>query len=135
MLHIGDWNGDGRADVIGVDKKTGAMTVWLTSWNNGVFTFAKQTSSNHYCTQGWGVGRYDLGVQFADITGGGCVDYLCLEPNRRVTAWLNECKKSGLFDLRYVGQVKRAEPLGIGNIDRANIRYADINGRPALASL
>ncbi|RYP60768.1 hypothetical protein DL771_010387 [Monosporascus sp. 5C6A] len=34
-LHIGDWNGDGKADVIGFEKKTGAMTVWLTSYNNG----------------------------------------------------------------------------------------------------
>ncbi|RYP85137.1 hypothetical protein DL769_001041 [Monosporascus sp. CRB-8-3] len=122
-LHIGDWNGDGKADVIGVEKRTGAMTVWLTNYNNGAFSFSKQTSEQAYCNQGWGVGRYDLGMRFADITGSGCVDYLCLELDGRTTAWLNDCK-SDLFDLRNVGQVKFAEP----SKDRANIRFADVNG-------
>lgn len=125
-LHIGDWDGDGKADVIEVDKSSGALTVYLTKYENGVFSFEQKRSGSSYCTQGWGIGRYDLGSQFADITGSGCVDYLCLEPNGRITGWLNDCK--GTFELRDVGQVKRAEPLAIGNIDRANIRYADING-------
>ncbi|KAK6844716.1 hypothetical protein PG995_014826 [Apiospora arundinis] len=122
-LHIGDWNGDGFADVIGVDKKTGSLTVWLTSWRDGKFSFSQHTSTTQYCTQGWGVGRLDIGAHFKDLTGSGCVDYLCMEPNGRTTAWLNDCKQ-GLFDLRDVGQIKFAEK----QTDRANLRFADVNG-------
>ncbi|KAK7980217.1 hypothetical protein PG989_012674 [Apiospora arundinis] len=123
-LHIGDWNGDGFADVIGVDKKTGSLTVWLTSWRDGKFSFSQHTSTTQYCTQGWGVGRLDIGAHFKDLTGSGCVDYLCMEPNGRTTAWLNDCKQ-GLFDLRDVGQIKFAEK----QTDRANLRFADVNGQ------
>lgn len=123
-LHIGDWNGDGKADVIGVNKKTGELTVWLTSYENGSFSFNKITSGGTYCTNGWGVGRYDIAAHFADILGNGCVDYICLDADGRATAWMNHCS-NGDFDLEYVGQVKAA----IGGKERANIRFADINGR------
>ncbi|KAI1129345.1 carbohydrate esterase family 3 protein [Nemania abortiva] len=121
-LHLGDWNNDGKADIIGVDKKTGAITIWLTSYSNGVFSFNRMTSDISYCSEGWGVGLFDIGAHFADITGSGCVDYLCMKPDGHTTAWLNDCKQ-GLFNLRNVGQVKFTERL-----DRANHRFADVNG-------
>ncbi|KAI0967672.1 carbohydrate esterase family 3 protein [Xylaria arbuscula] len=122
-LHVGDWNNDGKADIIGVNKDTGSLTVWLTTYSNGVFSFRKVTNGNTlYCTEGWGVGLFDLGHHFADITGSGCVDYLCMQPDGRTTAWLNDCK-ADLFALRSVGQVKFSEDL-----DRANHRFADVDG-------
>ncbi|KAI1350842.1 hypothetical protein F5Y01DRAFT_315312 [Xylaria sp. FL0043] len=121
-LHVGDWNNDAKADIIGVDKHTGSLTVWLTTYSNGVFSFRKVTSGNSYCTEGWGVGLFDLGHHFADITGSGCVDYLCMQPDGKTTAWLNDCKVD-LFALRNVGQVKFSE-----NFDRANQRFADVDG-------
>ncbi|KAI1273788.1 hypothetical protein F5Y07DRAFT_402064 [Xylaria sp. FL0933] len=121
-LHVGDWNSDGKADIIGVDKHTGSLIVWLTTYSNGVFSFRKVTSGNSYCTEGWGVGLFDLGHHFADITGSGCVDYLCMQPDGKTTAWLNDCK-TDLFALRNVGQVKFSE-----NLDRANHRFADVDG-------
>ncbi|KAI1733454.1 hypothetical protein F4680DRAFT_454935 [Xylaria scruposa] len=121
-LHIGDWNGDGKADIIGVDRETGSLTVWLTTYLGGTFSFEKKTSSNSYCKEGWGVSLLDIGHHFADITGSGCVDYLCMKPDGTTTAWLNDCT-SDLYGLRSVGQVKFSE-----NLDRANHRFADVNG-------
>ncbi|KAI8951129.1 hypothetical protein F4801DRAFT_546511 [Xylaria longipes] len=121
-LHIGDWNNDGKADIIGVDKHTGSLTVWLTTYSNGDFSFSKVTSTNSYCAESWGVGLFDIGHHFADITGSGCVDYLCMKPDGTTTAWLNDCT-SDLFRLRNVGQVKFSEKL-----DRANHRFADVDG-------
>jgi hypothetical protein len=123
-LHIGDWNGDGKADVISVNQRDGSLNVWLTRYSNGVFSFSKQTSPQGCCDQGWGVGYTDLGMRFADVTGSGCVDALCIEPDGRTTAWLNDCK--GLWSLRDVGQVKVAVKL---LRDRANIQFSDVNGK------
>jgi hypothetical protein len=123
-LHIGDWDGDGKADIIGVDKKSGALTVWFTSFDGSVFSFRKQTLGGTWCTQGWGVGLFDIGARFADVTGNGCVDYLCMEPNGRTTGWINNCPKNGNnFNLEDVGQIKFSVDQ-----DRANHKWADSNG-------
>lgn len=69
-LHIGDWDGDGRDDVIGVDKWSSALTVWLSRWNGGTdFKFERQPiAGSDKCKQGWGVGYFDNGHHLADIT-------------------------------------------------------------------
>ncbi|OBT82112.1 hypothetical protein VE02_08782 [Pseudogymnoascus sp. 03VT05] len=119
-LHIGDWDGDGKADIIAVEKGNGAVTVWKTSYAGNKFLFTKQVIPNSgKCNQGWDVGLFDIGVIFADLTGNGRVDYLCMQPDRRTEAWLNDDGS----DLRSVGQVKFSEKL-----DRANHRFADVNG-------
>ncbi|KAF9880547.1 putative carbohydrate esterase family 3 protein [Colletotrichum karsti] len=120
-LHIGDWDGDGKDDVIGVDKASGALTVWYSRWNGGTdFKFdRKSIEGSDKCKQRWGVGYFDNGHHFADITGEGRVDYLCMEPDGRVTGWMNDKDST----LRSVGQVKFSEEL-----DRANFRFADVDG-------
>ncbi|KAK3904393.1 hypothetical protein C8A05DRAFT_42499 [Staphylotrichum tortipilum] len=120
-IHLGDWNGDGRCDVIVTDKATGALDVYYTSWDraSNQFSFSAKTRVvGSGCTQGWGVGLYDLGIQFADIDGDKRVDYMCLEPNGRVTGWLN--KPGGL---QWMNQIK----FSVGK-DRADHRWADVNG-------
>lgn len=54
-------------------------------------------------------------------SGNGRVDYLCMEPNGRTTALINEPAA-----LRNVGQVKAAETDTPRN--RADLRFADVNG-------
>ncbi|KAM7185430.1 hypothetical protein V8F20_011802 [Naviculisporaceae sp. PSN 640] len=120
-IHLGDWNGDGFCDVIVTDKATGALDVYYTSWDRASDTFrfsAKTRVVGSGCTQGWGVGLYDQGMRFADIDGDKRVDYMCLEPDGRVTGWLN--KPGGL---QWLNQIKFSVDK-----DRANHRWADVNG-------
>lgn len=121
-IHLADWTGDGRCDVLVQNKATGALTLYenqfdavansLTFVNRGVVTGAAT------CTQGWGVNIFDRGMRLADIDGDGRADPLCIEKNGRVTAWLN--KASGMEN---VGQIKFSEGW-----DRANMRFADVEG-------
>ncbi|KFY17433.1 hypothetical protein V492_00682 [Pseudogymnoascus sp. VKM F-4246] len=120
-LHVGDWDGDGKADIIGVDKGSGAVTIWKTNYAGPhQFSFTKEVIPNSgVCNQGWGDGLFDIGVIFADITGSGRVDYLCIHPDGTVFGWLNDKDST----MRSVGQVKFSEKY-----DRANHRFADVNG-------
>ena len=120
-IHLADWTGDGKCDVLVQNKATGALTLYenrfdasknsLTFANRGVVTGAT-------CSQGWGVGIFDRGMRLADIDGDKRADVLCLEKDGRVTAWLNT--NSGLSN---VGQIKFSEGW-----DRANMRFADVEG-------
>ncbi|KFX87900.1 hypothetical protein V490_07963 [Pseudogymnoascus sp. VKM F-3557] len=39
-LHIGDWDGDGMADIIGItDRKTGSLRVWHSRWDRSNFNW------------------------------------------------------------------------------------------------
>jgi hypothetical protein len=70
-IHLADWNGDGKCDVLVQNKATGALTLYenrfdaaknaLTFVNVGVVTGAAT------CTQGWGVGIFDRGMRLADM--------------------------------------------------------------------
>lgn len=108
--------------------------MWLNSWNPSTHKFAFTdkgiVSGAVRCTQGYGVIEYDLGVRFADMTGDGKADYLCIEPNGRVTGWLNRgMAASGQITFESVGQIKSTVYY-----DRQNIRFHDVNGKhPLLA--
>jgi hypothetical protein len=54
------------------------------------------------------------------FSGSGRVDYICMEPNGRATAWLRD-SANNWFN---AGQIKYQEGL-----DRANYRFADVNGK------
>jgi len=79
QLHFADWNGDGRCDILFVDKYTGQVNMArndgfvngkLTFWDYGL------VSSTATCNQGYGSAFGDLGVRFAHISGKPRVDYL-----------------------------------------------------------
>ncbi|KAK4461303.1 hypothetical protein QBC42DRAFT_330084 [Cladorrhinum samala] len=132
-MHLGDWNGDGRCDVLVQDKGTGALRLFENQFVAGgnVVSFLDRgvvTGSLSVCAEGWGVSSvFDRGMRLADIDGDGRVDILCLEQDGRITGWLN--RAGGLED---VGQVKFSEGW-----DRANIRLADVeaSGRADLIHL
>ncbi|CRK44608.1 hypothetical protein BN1723_006201 [Verticillium longisporum] len=69
-LHIADWNGDGKADIIAVDRVSGELTVWLSTSEPGKVSFQdpkKYSDTKGFCTLGWGVLYYDTSHHFADI--------------------------------------------------------------------
>lgn len=69
-LHVGDWDGDGKADIIGVtDRRTGSLRVWHSRWDGSEFNWEmRDISDSAKCSQGWGQLYYDHGAHFADIT-------------------------------------------------------------------
>ncbi|PKS10949.1 hypothetical protein jhhlp_002708 [Lomentospora prolificans] len=123
-LHLADWNGDGACDIIYVNPKDGGVEVWLNQIKTtGDFNWAKMgdpaPGAELKCKEKRGIGLYDLAVRFADLTGNKKADYLCIEPNGRVTGFLHE--DDGGFTK--VDQIK----FSVGK-DRANHRFADVNG-------
>jgi hypothetical protein len=61
-----------------------------------------------------------VAVRFADITGNGRSDYLCIAPNGKVKGYVQ--KDDGA--IQAIPQIKFAET----DKDRANFRWADVNG-------
>ncbi|KAG7113316.1 Multidomain esterase like protein [Verticillium longisporum] len=101
-LHIADWNGDGKADIIAVDRVSGELTVWLSTSEPGKVSFQdakKYSDTKGFCTLGWGVLYYDTSHHFADINGDGRADYIS------------------------IGQINYTK-----NLERADFRFADVNG-------
>ncbi|EGZ76212.1 hypothetical protein NEUTE2DRAFT_122871 [Neurospora tetrasperma FGSC 2509] len=117
-IHIADWDGDGRCDVISQQKSDGALEMRRNDYNPATgawkFTYMGFVTGG-VCPQGWGVNVLDRGMRLA--ISNGHADVMCLEKNGRITGWLNHA--SG--NLENVGQVKYSEGWG-----RANLRFADV---------
>jgi hypothetical protein len=69
-LHVGDWDGDGKADIIGItDRNTGSLRVWHSRWDGSSFNWDIQDiPDSAKCNQGWGLLYFDHGAHFADIS-------------------------------------------------------------------
>lgn len=108
--------------------------MWRNNFNTAtkiwIFVDHGIISGTAGCTEGYGVIENDLGVRFADLTGDGTADYLCIEKSGRITGYLNRgMSTSGQITFEDVGQIKLAT-----NYDRQNVRFNDVNGKnnPAL---
>ena len=70
-LHIVDWTGDGKCDLISQRKSDGALELWRNDYDRATDTFAFSyqgfISGASGCTEGWGVGLFDQGLHLADI--------------------------------------------------------------------
>ncbi|EEY19355.1 conserved hypothetical protein [Verticillium alfalfae VaMs.102] len=120
-LHIADWNGDGKADIIAVDRVSGELTVWLSMSEPGKVSFQeakKYPDTKEFCKLGWGVLYYDTSHHFADINGDGRADYICIQHNGLMHAMLNLA--TGTTDIGQINYTK--------NLERAEFRFADVNG-------
>jgi hypothetical protein len=119
-LHVADWDGDGKDDIIGYNNNDFTITVWKNNWDGSNFNFARQSvNGGPYCREKRGLGYNDQPVHFADISGEGKADLLCMQPSGRVTGWINDDS----YSMRSVGQVKFSQEL-----DRANYQFADVDG-------
>ncbi|KAH7320726.1 hypothetical protein B0I35DRAFT_500940 [Stachybotrys elegans] len=120
-LHLADWDGDGDCDIIHVNPNGGGVEVFLNEYpqkGSWQWTHLTDPAPGLSCSQKRGLGIYDLAVRFADLTGNGRADYMCLEPDGRVTGFLHNSDNS----FTNVGQIKFSEDK-----DRANLRWADVN--------
>lgn len=124
-LHLTDWDGDGACDIVWTNpdrenrpsvflNKFPQTGQWQWEWSEYPLS-----SSQVYCPQNRGLGFRDLAVQFADISGNGRGDYICLEKDGRSWGWIHNSDGSW----EYIDQYKFAE-----GVDRANLAWADING-------
>ncbi|KAL1612344.1 hypothetical protein SLS60_000570 [Paraconiothyrium brasiliense] len=103
FVHLADWDGDGRCDLLTVDKSTGDVVLHKN------YLLTKQFTN--------GDGSYrDYSPHIA--AGTSVVNYLCMDPDGRTVGWLNQ--KSGLSALN---QIK----VSVG-FDRQNHRWADVDG-------
>jgi hypothetical protein len=69
-IHLADFNGDGRCDVVVQDKATGDLTYWKNNYDQAakVISFEKIiTITGFKCAQGWGVSPFDRGMRLHDI--------------------------------------------------------------------
>lgn len=70
-LHVDDWDGDGKADIIGVtDRETGELKVWQSRWDGSKFDWEEEdiADSENRCGEGWGLLYSDHAAYFADVT-------------------------------------------------------------------
>ena len=122
-IRFADINGDGRADYLVVNPN-GTVDAWL----NGGPNSAAQDGWLWY-PQGEiaaGVGAPGSEIRFADINGDGRADYLVVNPNGTVDAWLNGGPDPAAQDgwLWYpLGEIA----AGVG-APGSEVRFADING-------
>ncbi|KAF4412991.1 Multidomain esterase [Colletotrichum fructicola] len=122
-LHLVDWDGDGACDIVYTDPdKNNSPQVWLNTYpltGRWDWTYIAKPAPQVQCNERKGLGIHDLAVRFANIDGGKRGDYLCIKPNGYVSGWVH--KDDGTWE--DVGQVKFQEGK-----DRANLRWADVNG-------
>jgi hypothetical protein len=90
-LEFGDINGDARADYLWVDPNNGAVTAYLNSGGPANGPNNTQIYWNPEGIVATGVGTNGSGVRFADLNGDGRVEYLNVNANGAVDAWLNAC--------------------------------------------
>ncbi|MFI6528470.1 FG-GAP-like repeat-containing protein [Streptomyces uncialis] len=109
-----DLNADGRADYLVVEDN-GAVRAWLNKGGNGRggWTDAGRIAS--------GVGAPGSSVRFADLNGDRYADYLTVDANGAVRAWLNK-GGTGVSGWTDAGTVAS----GV-NLAGATVRFADLN--------
>tara|TARA_R110002060_G_scaffold48199_3_gene59189 strand:+ start:8410 stop:8988 length:579 start_codon:yes stop_codon:yes gene_type:complete len=124
-IHLVDWNNDGACDIAWVDpNNNNRVSVWLNNYKTtgsfATWTYLANPAPVLNCPEKRGVGIHDLPVRFADISNNKMSDYVCIQPDGRFYGWTHNIDGSW----ERIAQFKKAE-----GIDRANIRFGNVNGR------
>lgn len=122
-LHLVDWDGDGACDIVWVDPDNqNKPQLWRNlykSTGKWDWEHIANPAPDLYCSETRGVGIFDLPVKFADISGNGRGDYLCMEKDGRTWGFIHNSDDTW----EYIDQFKYSEQK-----DRANLHWADVNG-------
>ncbi|KAM7211830.1 hypothetical protein V8F06_012803 [Rhypophila decipiens] len=122
-LHLMDFDGDGVCDIVWTDPESNyKMSVWRNRYKETgqwLWDYLPNPAPGVTCDQKSGLGFHDLAVRFADITGNGKDDYICLEKDGRAKGYVHN--DQGDWD--WIDQYKFSEGK-----DRANLRFHDVNG-------
>ncbi|QKX57197.1 uncharacterized protein TRUGW13939_04305 [Talaromyces rugulosus] len=122
-LHLVDWDGDGACDIVWTRSDDQNKVVL---WRNRIretgdfnWEYNLNAAPDLYCPEKRGLGFFDRPVHFADVSGNGKGDYLCVEKDGRTWGFIHNNDDG--WD--YVDQFKYSEQK-----DRANLHWADVNG-------
>ncbi|KAI8222584.1 Multidomain esterase [Colletotrichum sp. SAR 10_96] len=122
-IHLTDFDGDGRCDIIHVDHNNGnRVEMWKNNHTPGGgfnWQYIANPAPALNCPEKRGVGFRDWPIRFADITGSGRADYVCVEKDGRMWGWTQD----GNGDWTHVDQFFSAK-----GHDRANLQFADVDG-------
>ncbi|RSM12379.1 hypothetical protein CEP52_002563 [Fusarium oligoseptatum] len=122
-LHLTDWDGDGKCDIVWVDPNNqNRVSVWRNNYTPGGgfnWQYLANPAPELYCPEKRGIGFQDIPVQFADVSGSGRSDYLCIEKNGRIWGWTQDANGAWTYIDQFFSSKKH---------DRANMRFADVDG-------
>jgi hypothetical protein len=119
---MADLNGDGKADYIIIDDKTGAVTVYINSGQNSNANLGWNWIPSGKIASGVAPGKT---IHFADIDGDGKADYLSVDARGGITAFLNGgANAQANLGWVWIPAGKIASGVGPGS----EIRFADIDG-------
>ncbi|UCM90452.1 FG-GAP-like repeat-containing protein [Streptomyces marincola] len=116
-----DINGDGRADYLQINADS-SVQAWLGGGpkpEGGDWYWAPQG------TIAGGVGARGRNVRFTDLNGDGRADYVVVNADSSVQAWINGGPNPGGGDWYWIPQGTIAGGVGVPG---GNVRLADLNG-------
>jgi hypothetical protein len=124
QVRFADLNGDGRAEYLWVHDD-GSVDAW--------YNMGGPDNGPNAAKVGWmpngqiatGFGKDGAGVRFADLNGDGRAEYLWIDTNGAITAYLNLGGPAGTANVGWMPQGVIATGVGM---PRENIILADING-------
>ncbi|WP_156046194.1 FG-GAP-like repeat-containing protein [Herbidospora cretacea] len=110
-VRLEDVNGDGLDDYV-VIQDHGELRAWINNGPGKPFTWKGEINPGYGYPRDW--------VRLEDVNADKKVDYLVVQNNGQVRAWLNDIGGKGWI---WQGQI-----IGDVGVDRNNVRLADVNG-------
>ena len=124
-IRLADINGDGKANYLIVDDKTGAVTAYLNGGANPSANLGWVWIQINKIASGIGDGA---GVRFADFDGDGKADYAWVSEGGAVTLYLNGGQNSAAPNgWLWVPAPNNPVATGVGAA-RDEVRFADLDG-------